>query len=77
MILGEFWGSPNSSYKFLSQYTSLLASDIATYLASVDDNATVVCFLDLHMIAPPPDINTYPEVDLWSSVFAKAASEYP
>jgi hypothetical protein len=32
---------------------------------TVDDNATVVCFLDLHVIAPPPDINTYPEVDLW------------
>jgi hypothetical protein len=63
-MLGVFCGSPSSVYRFLSQHISLFASDRAIYLASVDDNAFVVCFFKHHITAPPPDLKTYPEVDL-------------
>jgi hypothetical protein len=67
----------NAQLTDVSQHALQLASDIATYSASVDDRATVVCFLELHIIAPPPDMNTYLEIDFQSSAPANAVSEYP
>ena len=46
-------------------------------IASVDERAIVVCFLDFQVIAPPDAKKTYPVVDLRSSWFAKAASAKP
>jgi hypothetical protein len=77
MSVGSVCVCPNSSYRFLSQQASLPASDRATYSASVVDNAIVVCFLDLQVIAPPLDKKMYPDVDLQSSVSAYEASLYP
>jgi hypothetical protein len=54
ITVGLGWGNPSSSNRFLSQHTSHPASDRPMYLASVEDKATVVCFLDPHIIAPPP-----------------------
>ena len=68
---------PISWYKLLNQQTSRAASDIATYSASAEDSACDICHLELHVIAPSPAMNTYPEVDFPSSALAKAASEYP
>ena len=57
-IVGNFCGKPNSEYNDLNQHNSRPASDNATYSASVDDKARVVCFFDLHVIAPPEAKNT-------------------
>jgi hypothetical protein len=46
MRLGASCFIPSSSHKFLTQQASFPASDSATYLASVDDNAIVACFLE-------------------------------
>jgi hypothetical protein len=51
--------------------------DKAIYSASVDDKAIVACFRDPHVIAALPARKTYPEVDLYPSALAYAASEYP
>ena len=48
----------SSLYEFLSHVAFQVASERATYLASVNDNATVVCFLELHVIAPPLAMKT-------------------
>jgi hypothetical protein len=47
------------------------------YSASVEESATMVCFLDHHVIAPPATRKTYPDVDLRLSWFANAASAKP
>ena len=52
-IVGNFCGKPNSEYNDLNQHNSRPASDNAIYLTSVDDKACVVCFFDIHVIAPP------------------------
>ena len=49
---------------------SRAVSDSATYSASVNDSATVVCFLDLHVMALFAVIKMYPEMVLQSSAFA-------
>jgi len=38
-------------------------------IAFVDDNVAVVCLFGLHITALLAVMNTYPEVDLWSSAF--------
>ena len=53
IVIGNSCGIPSSLYKFLSQQASRAASDNATYLASVNESAMVVCFLDFQVIAPP------------------------
>ena len=67
MVIGNCCGNPSSSYRFLSQHASHAASDKATYSASVDESAMVVCFLDFQVIAPPDAKKTYPDVDFRSS----------
>ena len=52
-------------------------TDNATYSASIDDRAIIICFLDRQLIAPPADKKMYLDVDFWSSAFAYAASAYP
>ena len=47
-----------------SQIASLHASVLAIYSASVEDSATVGCFLDFHVMAALTSIKTYPVVDL-------------
>ena len=69
--------NPNLPYRFLSHEASRPASDRATYSDSVEDSAIMDCFFDFQVIAPPEAKKTYPEVDLPSSWFAKAASEKP
>ena len=75
--IGSLWMNPNSPYRCRIHVASQAASDSATYSASVDDRAIVDCFLDPQVIAPLLDRNTYPEIDFWSSAFAKVASENP
>lgn len=70
MSVGSDCSSPNSLYRLLNQQASRPASESATYSASVEDNAIVVCFFYLHIIAPPADMKTYPDIDFRSSVLA-------
>ena len=53
----------NSSSIAFIQIPSFVASATATYSTSIDDNATVVCFLDRQAIAPPASVSTCPLVD--------------
>ena len=50
------------------QIVSLVASESATYSASVDDSEIVVCFFVFHDMAALHSINTYPPVDFLDSV---------
>ena len=76
MIIGDSCGNPSSSKRFFSQQASHPASDKATYSASVDESAIVVCFLDFQVIATPEALKMYPDVDLRSLLFAKEALPY-
>ena len=66
--------SPNSNQ---SQQASRVASDKATYLASVDDKAIVNCFFDRQVMAPLAAMKMYPVVDFRSSRLLYATSVYP
>ena len=66
--VGSICFCPNSSYRLLNQQASRPASDRVIYSASVEESAIVVCFFYRHIIAPPADRKTYPDVDLRLSV---------
>ena len=66
--------SPNSDR---SQQASCVASDKATYSASVDDKAIVNCFFDHQVMAPLAAMKMYPVVDFHSSRLPYATSVYP
>ena len=63
------FNSPSSQYRFLNQHASHDASERATYLAAIDDNALEICLLEHQLIAPLPAMKMYPVVDLSSSPF--------
>ncbi|KIK32348.1 hypothetical protein CY34DRAFT_101687 [Suillus luteus UH-Slu-Lm8-n1] len=46
-----------------SQMTSFSEFVAATYSASVDDNATMFCFLDPQAIGIPASDTTWPEIE--------------
>ncbi len=57
---------------------SLVARQDATYSASQEEVARIVCFLDLQLTAPPAMVKTYPLIDLRDSRQpAQSESEYP
>jgi hypothetical protein len=56
----------SSFNKFLNHIAWVVAFELAIYSASIDDRATVGCFLDDHTTAPPPNKKTYPDTDLQS-----------
>src|ERR1700741_3365974 len=62
--VGAYCLCPSSAYKLLSQDASFAPSYNAIYSASVVDAAVTSCLLDLHVIAPPAHMKTYPDVDL-------------
>ena len=70
--------SPSSRMKALSHTASWVASDSAMYSASVDERATVRCFLLSQLMQPPLSTNTYPLVLRRDSISpGQSASEYP
>jgi len=69
--------SPSSLYKLCNQQASCADSESATYSASVEDNAVVICFFELQVIALSATRKTYPVVDLLLSALPYAASAYP
>jgi len=69
---------PKSFSSRLIHTPSLMASDNATYSASVGDYVTKVCFLLLHMIGDPRYLKTNPVLDFLSDVSpAQSASANP
>jgi hypothetical protein len=77
MVIGVVWGKPSSPYRFLNHVASHPVSDSVTYSDSVVDSAIIDCFLDFQVIVPPEAKKMYPDMDLPSSWFTKAASENP
>ena len=72
------WGTTNSLISPRSYMDSFVASVSALYSASVDDNATDLCFLDFQLIPAPPKANAYPVYDIESiGSFPQSASAYP
>jgi len=53
--------------KFFNHSASLPAISRATNSDYIVDLAIIVCLADLHVMAPPPSVNTYPLVDFVSS----------
>ena len=53
----------SSSIIVLIQIPSLVVRAAATYFASVLDNATEVCLLLGHAVAPQANVKSMPEVD--------------
>ena len=77
MEVGASGFSPSSVNSCRIHTFSWVAFDKAMYSASILDNATVGCFLELHVVAPPESIDTYPEIDRLSSILLpQSASEY-
>ena len=54
VMVGMLNNFNSSSMDFI--HTPFAAETAATYSASVEDNATVVCFFDLHVIAAPASV---------------------
>ena len=77
IMVGESCGKPSSLYRLLNQHASRPASDKAMYSASAVDSAVVLCFLDIQVIAPPPTVKTYLDIDFHLSTLLYAASAYP
>src|SRR5258705_12963891 len=59
-------GNPRFSISCCSQRSSLEASEAATYSASVEERATVVCLRLAHATKLPPSLKTNPLVDFLS-----------
>ena len=57
------WMMSSSEKIDCSQRPSLATKVVAMYYALVEDNATVACFLVLHVMAPPTKVKTNPNVD--------------
>ena len=55
-MVGDDESYPSSESKSLSQTASLAAWALVMYLASVLERATVDCFLELQLMAPPPKV---------------------
>jgi len=76
--VGSLCVYPISDSNVHSHIASLVAWSVATYSASVEELATVACFLDDHDIAPLPRLKEYPEMDFRSSMScAKSESTCP
>jgi len=67
-MVGSICCSPISSSIFRSHKTWVLACVTAMYLASVDDRATTIYFLEHQEISPNPRLKQFPEVDFLSSM---------
>ena len=52
IVIGSTCINPSSKNKLLNQQPSRTALDKAIYLASMDDKAVIVCFLENQVIAP-------------------------
>ena len=64
--------------KFLSQTASLAAYEAATYSASMVESVMLDRLMLLQTIAPPPRVNTDPDVNFEESLSAwKSESVYP
>ena len=85
--LSHWWHPQSSSSKIrMGAFTSsriivhifsliVLASTI--YLASMLESATVGCFFEFQVVAPPESSETYPETDRWlSRLFSQSTSKY-
>jgi hypothetical protein len=75
---GLDWVKPRASKKFHSCIICLVAKVAVMYSTSIDDKATMDCFLEVHDIAPLPSKKVYPEIDFQSISFdAQSASKKP
>ena len=61
--VGSFCIYPISDSNVHSHIASFIAWSMAMYSASVEELATVACFLDDHDIALLPRLNGYPKMD--------------
>ena len=61
MVILDRCLKPNSSIQVVKYMPSFADSVRLMYSASVDDKATVFCFLEHQEIADPESVNTYPE----------------
>ena len=61
---------PITNYDIMpcNQTTWMQAFTAPMYLTSTEENAMVAFFFLDQQMGPPPNINTYPEVDFWSMV---------
>ena len=57
------WMMLSYEKNYCNQMPSLATKVAAMYSALVEDNATVACFLFLHVMAPPAKVKTNPDVD--------------
>ena len=72
------WNNFQISKEFLNQTASLAASQAAMYSASMVESAMLDCLILLQTIAPPPRVNTDPDVDFrLSRSDWKSESVYP
>ena len=60
IVVGNFCAKPSSPNRFLNHRASHVASDKATYSASMVDKAVTDCFLEYQVITPPDILKTYP-----------------
>src|SRR5258707_15149867 len=78
IVVGSVVFCLRSLSNHLSHTASFAACPPAMYSASVLDNATALCFLELQLVAPPPSVKAYLEVDFRSFLsLAQSASAYP
>ena len=54
----------------------LAAFEAAMYMASMLELGMLDCFTLLQLMAPPPKVNTYPEVDFLKSISVGSQSRY-
>src|ERR1700760_584899 len=68
---------PSSPNKVLTHVTCLAVSDNAMYSDSVEDKATVFCFLEVQLTGAPANFIRYPVTDFRVSLHsAQSASVY-
>src|SRR5258707_6653873 len=78
IVVGSVVFCLRSLSNHLSHTTSFAACLPAMYSASVLDNAMALCFLELQLVAPPPSVKAYPEVNFRSFLsLAQSALVYP
>lgn len=81
LISACYWSASNtpSFVKRSRRHVASLAARVsAIYSASVEDRATVACFLEHQLIGPPFSIKIKPDVDFRLSLSpAQSESEYP
>ena len=71
---GLFVWNPDFTYRFLNHFASHTASDKATYSASVNDKAIVVCFFDPHVSQFPSYLPTSFYIGWYTTYFLPSFS---